>query len=136
MARPKRGEPGWEEANAKMKRTMIEKYGGQEGYHKRMQEIGRKGGKVKGVKGFALDPERAITAGRKGGRISRRYGSRQDARLNKEKQKIIEMLNEGQSKKEVADWLDVSYTTFSRWALKNLKLEVVYQDEVDEEKNS
>ena len=34
--------------------------------------IGRMGGKWCGPKGFALDPERAKTAGRKGGLISKR----------------------------------------------------------------
>lgn len=34
--------------------------------------IGAKGGKVGGAKGFALDRERARTAGAKGGSISRR----------------------------------------------------------------
>ena len=34
--------------------------------------IGSKGGKWCGPKGFALDPERAKTAGRKGGLISKR----------------------------------------------------------------
>lgn len=34
--------------------------------------IGSKGGKVGGLKGFALDRERAREAGRKGGSVSRR----------------------------------------------------------------
>lgn len=34
--------------------------------------IGAKGGKATGMKGFALDRERARIAGQKGGRISRR----------------------------------------------------------------
>ena len=37
------------------------------------QNIGRKGGRAGlGMKGFALDPERARAAGAKGGKISRR----------------------------------------------------------------
>lgn len=34
--------------------------------------IGKKGGKVCGMKGFALNPELAKTAGAKGGKISKR----------------------------------------------------------------
>lgn len=34
--------------------------------------MGRKGGKATGMKGFALNPERAKIAGAKGGRISKR----------------------------------------------------------------
>lgn len=36
------------------------------------REIGAIGGRVRGVKGFALDPELARIAGAKGGRISKR----------------------------------------------------------------
>lgn len=36
------------------------------------REIGQKGGRVCGKKGFALNPELARSAGAKGGRISRR----------------------------------------------------------------
>lgn len=136
MVRQKKGEPGDAEATAKYKKTMIEKYGGQEGYHKWMQSVGKKGGSVKGKKGFALNPERARLAGAKGGRISRRYGSTQKAKMNAEKQKIIEMLNNGYPKKEIADWLDVGYATFRNWAIKNISMEVLYQDEVVEERDN
>lgn len=40
-----------------------------EDFYKR---IGSKGGKWSGLKGFALDPERAKRAGQKGGKISKR----------------------------------------------------------------
>lgn len=66
MSRPKKGEPGYEEANAKHRQTMIKKYG-EDGYRRKMQEIGRKGGKACGMKGFALDKNRARKAGTAGG---------------------------------------------------------------------
>lgn len=64
MSRPKKGEPGYEEANAKHRQTMIKKYG-VDGYRRKMQEIGRKGGKACVMKGFALDPSLARKAGAK-----------------------------------------------------------------------
>lgn len=53
---------------AKAKKTNLERYG-----DKFFAEIGRSGGKVKGVKkGFAANPERARQAGKVGGARSRR----------------------------------------------------------------
>lgn len=56
----------------KAKLSIIERLGGEEQYKAWVQEIGRKGGSIKGPKGFALNRELAIEAGRKGGTISRR----------------------------------------------------------------
>lgn len=78
MARPKKGMEGYEEANRKWKETMLARYGGVEGFRKKMQEIGAKGGAngkgpdYKG--GFASSHELAVSAGRKGGLISSRKG--------------------------------------------------------------
>lgn len=83
MARPKRGEPGADQAAKKWRATMLEKYGGQEGLTRKMQAIGAKGGKLSTTGGFASDKvgadgmtgrERAHVAGKKGGSISRRTG--------------------------------------------------------------
>lgn len=53
---------------AKYRETMIKKYGSYEKFVESMREVGRKGGSKLGVKkGFALDRERAVEAGRKGG---------------------------------------------------------------------
>lgn len=54
----------------KTRATNYKKYG--KDYYR---ELGRLGGKVKGIlKGFALNPELAKKAGKKGGTISRRTG--------------------------------------------------------------
>lgn len=78
MARPKKGQPGHEEALKKWRETMLKKYGGEENLHKKMQAIGSIGGRNgKGPEykgGFAANPEFAKICGRKGGSISRRTG--------------------------------------------------------------
>lgn len=45
MARPKKGEPGHEQASKRWRETMEAKYGGPEGLHKKMQEMGAIGGR-------------------------------------------------------------------------------------------
>lgn len=53
---------------AKAAQTARERYG--DDYYAR---IGRKGGSVSGIaKGFALNPEKAAEAGRRGGKVSKR----------------------------------------------------------------
>lgn len=51
---------------------MEARYGGAEGLHKMMQEMGRLGGRASNTGGFAADPRAAVDAGAKGGRNSRR----------------------------------------------------------------
>jgi general stress protein YciG len=73
MPRPSINTKEGQEAVRKYRRSMIKKYGGEEGYEMAMKMRGSKGGQKKGVKkGFAAHPELAVIAGRKGGRISRR----------------------------------------------------------------
>lgn len=74
MARPKKGERGCQEASNKWKQTMLKKYGGKEGLHKRAQELGSIGGKTptSKPKGFAANHALASIAGAKGGKVSRR----------------------------------------------------------------
>lgn len=72
MVRPKKGEVGHEQAKLRWKKTMEEKYGGAEGVHKKMQEIGRKGGRLGRTGGVYGDPERAKQIGHRGGSRSRR----------------------------------------------------------------
>lgn len=60
----------------KMKETLIKKLGGVEAYEKYRSEISRKGGlNSPRVAGFDKDPQRARTAGSKGGkeRMKRYY---------------------------------------------------------------
>ena len=76
MGRPRKGEPGYEEATKKWRKTMLKKCGGKKSLHEHMVEMGRKGGingRGPGYKGgFASDHELAKRAGAIGGRISRR----------------------------------------------------------------
>lgn len=61
------------EGAAKARQTVLDRYGVDEnGKSKLHKRIGAIGGKKTGVKGFALDRERARVAGAKGGRISKR----------------------------------------------------------------
>ena len=76
MTRPKKGEPGYRKSVARWRKTMLEKYGGKAGLHRKMQMCGSKGGQqnTSSPKGFAANPELAAKAGRIGGRVSRRTG--------------------------------------------------------------
>lgn len=76
MARPRKGEKGCEEANAKWRASMIKKFGSEDAVKDFMRERGRKGG-MNGrgpgyTGGFAGDRELARRAGRIGGLKSRR----------------------------------------------------------------
>lgn len=53
----------------KVRRTIEERYG-----KDFWRKIGSKGGKATGMKGFALNPELASAAGKKGGKRSTRAG--------------------------------------------------------------
>lgn len=90
MARPKAGTKEGDAASEKWRQTMINKYG-VDGVHKKMQEIGSKGGangKGPGYKGgFASDEvgedglngrQRAKLAGAIGGKRSRRGPAKDD----------------------------------------------------------
>lgn len=72
MARPKKGTKEGDIATLKWKETMIKKYGGQNGFHEKMREVGEKGGRASSTGGFYANPELARRAGAKGGAISRR----------------------------------------------------------------
>lgn len=71
MARPKKGQPGYEEANRKWRETMEAKHGSASEF---MAKIGRKGGQNGHTGGFAANRELAKIAGAKGGKISTRKG--------------------------------------------------------------
>lgn len=83
MARIKRGEEGCDKAVSKWRKTMLERYGGEEGLHEKMQSIGSKGGSLSKSGGFAskkrgkdglTGPERARLVGAIGGFRSCRLG--------------------------------------------------------------
>lgn len=57
------------DSGSKVRRTIEERYG--KDY---WRKIGSKGGKATGMKGFALNPELARMAGKKGGKKSTRAG--------------------------------------------------------------
>lgn len=71
---------GTKESGIKVKQTLYQKYG--EDYFK---EMGRKGGKAKSpLKGFGSSHQRAVEAGRKGGKISKRGKHTMYIRLTQE----------------------------------------------------
>lgn len=73
MTRPKKGEPGHELAVKRQRETMLKKYGSEEAVRRHFIEMGRKGGKAKGIKkGFALSNALAKSAGAKAGEKSKR----------------------------------------------------------------
>lgn len=84
MARPKRGTEACAIATAKWRKTMVERYGGEDKVRRMMQIMGSKGGQNGHTGGFAANPELARKAGMKGGRISRRTGVATGQRKEKE----------------------------------------------------
>lgn len=68
--------PGTKLGGARAAKTNKEKYG--EGFYAR---IGAIGGKKGGAKGFALNPELARSAGRKGGLISKRGKAKKEPHI-------------------------------------------------------
>ena len=68
--------PGTLEGGRKAAKTNKEKYG--EGFYAR---IGAIGGKKGGAKGFALNPELARSAGRKGGLVSKRGKAKKEPHI-------------------------------------------------------
>jgi hypothetical protein len=80
MARPKKGEPGYEEANARWRQTMKEKYGSATEHMARIGAIGGKNGHTGGFassivgKDGLTGKQRARVAGAVGGKKSTRAG--------------------------------------------------------------
>lgn len=110
MARPKKGTKGAEEATLKWKETMIKKYGGENGLHEKMMEIGAVGGRRGHTGGFASNPELAKVAGAKGGRASKRGLAVDRSRWEEYKDTIIEeYTNEDVSIISLAKKYDINY---------------------------
>lgn len=72
MTRPKKGEPGHEEAVLRTRETMAKKFGSAEAAHEFYRKIGKKGGMVICKKGFAIRADLARQAGANGGKKSMR----------------------------------------------------------------
>lgn len=124
MARQRKGEKGCEEANNKWRQTMIKKLGSEEAVSEFARRIGRKGGvngrgpDYKG--GFAADPERARTAGAKGGKNSRRTSKY--IRIFEENKKAIDKAIKNRSSfKMLAEALGVPYQSLMHYISKNKK---------------
>lgn len=119
MARPKKGTPEGDAATARWHQTMVEKYGS---VNEKMANIGRIGGlKGRGPDykgGFASSKELAITAGAKGGKISRR-GPKIMPKIEEQKDTIIELRNEGMGVKDIAEKLGFPLGTLYRYLRMN-----------------
>ena len=81
MARPRAGEPGYEQANEKWRKTMAERFGGEENVRDFFRRIGAIGGRHGHTGGFNSEKigkdgltgrQRSVICGRLGGKISRR----------------------------------------------------------------
>jgi hypothetical protein len=88
----------------KAKQTNLQKYG--EDFYK---NIGKKGGRNGHTGGFASNPALASVAGAIGGRKSRR-GPVYDKEWHSVKPTVQEMLAQGYSIKEIADFTGLSYS--------------------------
>ena len=106
MSRPKKGTKAGEIATSKWRETMLKKYGGETGLHKKMSEAGAEGGRNGHTGGFASDRERARVAGAKGGSMSRRDEAK--SWFDKNENKIVQLLGDGASYGEIAERLGVS----------------------------
>lgn len=122
MARPKAGTEAGDRATKRWHETMLKRYGGTKGVRKKMQETGRIGGSRTGIlKGFALDHERARSAGRKGGMISRRGpGNSVETKIKPRIKEIEDLYFTGYSLPQIAEKLELPYSSLLRWAREEL----------------
>lgn len=119
MSTIRRGEPGAKEASGKWRRTMVQKYGGEEALAKRMAQVGSIGGRKSHGGGFSQNPALARIAGAKGGRTSRRGASVQGL-IEEHKDDILSAYRAGASVPQIAKNVGVSYTTLLKWFHKNV----------------
>ena len=108
MSRPKKGTAGDAIASSRWRATMENKYGGAEELHRKMQELGRKGGKNGHTGGFGSDKvgadgltgkQRARVAGSKGGAISKRGKAKSKEQIKLEHMPLIEQKRIAEQKK-------------------------------------
>ncbi len=117
MSRPKKGTKGYEQAMKKWRETMFNTYG--PNWRDYFKKIGTKGGRNgKGVNyrgGFASNPALAKIAGAKGGRCSTRRSKHEcDKEWNDNKGKIMRMYYEGYTVKDIANTLNLNYSSIRR----------------------
>lgn len=130
MARPKANTKEGQIANEKWRKTMTEKYGS---ITEKMRETGRIGGQngkgpdYKG--GFAGNRLLAITAGAKGGSISKRK-SPHAGKIEENRNKIVEILKaraekqkENGTLKDLSKEIDVPYSALIHYIKKNIDKE-------------
>ena len=119
MPRPKRGTAKGDIATLKWRNTMEKRYGGANGVHKMMQEMGRKGGRISNSGGFASNirgadgltgKERARVAGAKGGVISKR-NSVQIQKIQKNKSEIMSLWYAGVPATRIAEQYGIPCNT-------------------------
>lgn len=118
--------PGSKIGGLKTAKRNKERYG-DDYYHR----IGSKGGRARGPKGFALNPDLARKAGAKGGRRSRRrLNGTTKEKILKNADLIEDMYIDGKSLPQIAKELGVSYPTLYRWAKEELSVYGV-NDEIE-----
>lgn len=98
---------------------MAEKYGGEEGVHKRMQQLGSMGGRKGHNKGFAQNRALASIAGAKGGRASKRKGGMRET-IIKHGDYILAKYHSGMSVPQIAKDLGVGYGPLLKWFHDNI----------------
>jgi len=114
---------GWLKAKAKM----IKSYGSEENFLQMVRERGAKGGKASNTGGFAANRTLAVSAGRKGGKTSRKrkgtmyYGLEYYLEYTNHKHDgygywdFVKMLNDGVRQKDMEAYFLVSRTTVEKW---------------------
>lgn len=119
MVRPKSGTKEGEAASEKWRQTMWKKYG-VDGAHRKMQEIGAKGGRNGHDGGFKSNPALAVVAGAKGGSISRRKSKYADI-FEANRERIIDVIYGKPTLKGLADELEVPYPALMNYVTKYIK---------------
>jgi Mor family transcriptional regulator len=89
---------------------MLRKYGSPEAMHQQMVEMGKKGGKSGNTGGFASRRDLAVTAGRLGGKKSRR-GKGLSKFFEEHGEEIYAKYKDGKAVSELAREYDLNYGT-------------------------
>lgn len=108
MVRPNKNTPEGKRASEKWRKTMEKKYG-KDGWHKLVAEGGRLGGIAprEAPRFFAVRPDIAVTAGAKGGRISKRSGGDYRKKWDENKELIKTMYAGGHNAREISEVIGI-----------------------------